>query len=409
MTRTFFIFNDKFSANVGDGLLSECLEYALSERCPADSFITLDIDGKMEFEGYHDTEYSEYTLRKSLKQKIMALPMPYKDKLFDALRFQKIKAEITQHINNITSTPSAFIIGGGHLITATSSYFPLRILALGQIAEAHNIPLYIQSVGVSFASTWEDSATTILRKALRNNHLLKYVSVRDETSRRNWQDNVTHSIKPHLCRDPGILSYECYKGHVSKLMKKRKSDVHIGLGIINQSILNKVSENAVDISVPFYISLIKELHTKGYKVTLFTNGDLLDDEMQYKVEVELRELYKELLGAVSFAKRPMTPLELCGIVAQLSGVIAHRMHANILSYSLQIPHVGLGWDSKLKSFFHFVERDAFFITPDKSTPSHIADTLHEAIKIGFDKAIHKRVTAEAWQGIDKLVEQLAVA
>ena len=92
--------------------------------------------------------------------------------------------------------------------------------------------------------------------------------------------------------------------------------------------------------------------------------------------------------------RAVEPREL---VAQISGfraIVAHRLHASIIAYSLGIPSVGLVWDKKVRAFGIMTGRERFFIDPTAVTPDHVFETLEEAMSIGLELENLKRLKLE---------------
>jgi polysaccharide pyruvyl transferase WcaK-like protein len=75
-------------------------------------------------------------------------------------------------------------------------------------------------------------------------------------------------------------------------------------------------------------------------------------------------------------------------------LIAHRLHANIVAYSCGVPHIGLGWDPKLKNFFESVGRGDFIISKDVTDPRTIPDLAARTVREGIDADKHKKVLDE---------------
>ena len=80
------------------------------------------------------------------------------------------------------------------------------------------------------------------------------------------------------------------------------------------------------------------------------------------------------------------PSELAHLIASLDGLIAHRLHACIAAYSYGVPHVGLGWDHKLESFFGSVGRQAYMLADTEPKISDMVDLLERGLAEGISRA-----------------------
>ena len=107
-------------------------------------------------------------------------------------------------------------------------------------------------------------------------------------------------------------------------------------------------------------------------------------------------------GAITDAPPPGTPAELAAIISQLSGVVAHRLHACILAYAFRRPIVGLGWDRKLESFFQSVGLDPCFLPAGNLTPQKAGSLLDMALAGGIDPARHAAAVAETRAAIQSV-------
>jgi len=391
------IFNDKYSTNVGDGLLADCLEHELRKALPHGNVQTIDIDGKTDFP-------KESVLQKpSLKTKVKSLlPSAVLDYMAGVKNVARTSSRLSSAIDAVPAgAGSRIVIGGGQLVTATSSYFPARILSLLQLASRRDIKVLLYAVGVSSERTWQANGARLLRKALTRQPLLKFVSVRDQLSANHWTDYVDQAKPPVLCRDPGLLASVVYPERLGVAPQQRTPTGRVGLGIIDAE---KVNTDAAQTAareasmIAFFAEIGERMIKAGYTPVLFTNGDVAD-------EIVLAKVAARLPGCEA-AARPLDGTDLYKIITSFDGLIAHRMHANITAYSARIPHIGLGWDVKLKSFFQSVQREEFFIDTSNTSPEQVVATLHKAMAEGVNPQVHTQVLEEARDGIQVLVSAL---
>lgn len=54
---------------------------------------------------------------------------------------------------------------------------------------------------------------------------------------------------------------------------------------------------------------------------------------------------------------PKNGQELVNLIANFTFVIANRLHAQIIAYSLDIPTFGILWDEKVKYWYEYINKD----------------------------------------------------
>jgi hypothetical protein len=227
--------------------------------------------------------------------------------------------------------------------------------------------------------------------------------VRDERSRQNWRGCFGETFDVGICPDPGLLAAEMLGAGL-----ERQSQETVGICVTHPMILRRhagMPFSKVPLrSVQAYNDLIGELIGRGYNVLLFTNGAREDQSFLGRIMRDTASADRTVSGRLQAAPRPRDPVQLLGILQPLSAVIAHRLHANIVAYSLRIPHVGLGWDSKVRSFFESVGRERYIVQDDRAA-HEIADDVTAAIAEGIDPALHADQLDKARRGIDRLVDK----
>ena len=90
-----------------------------------------------------------------------------------------------------------------------------------------------------------------------------------------------------------------------------------------------------------------------FPLTLFTNGAVEDEaflnHLSRAIKIQTGQTPARL-------PRPTTPRMLVENITQCRAVVAYRLHALITAFSLDIPSVGLVWDSKVRSFTQLTKR-----------------------------------------------------
>lgn len=387
------IFNVKFSENLGDGILAMCLERGLMQARADIQVETVDIAGRQAFGEAREG-------RKILLRLLELMPAPLRrlavrGGLGRSLpRWKALWRERARHAD-------AAVIGGGNLFQDDDLNFPLKIGAVLDILRETGVPVAIHAVGAS--RHWSLVARKLFAGLLGNR--VVHVCMRDEQSRQNWRGYFGETFDVGICPDPGLLAAEMLEGRAEPRQGQGST---IGICVTHPMILRRhagMPFAQVPLrSVSSYGELIGELIGRGHNVLLFTNGAREDQSFLDQIMRDVAGANQTASGRLQAAPRPRDPAELLGIVQPLSAVIAHRLHANIVAYSLRIPHVGLGWDSKVRSFFEAVGRERYIVQDDRAARD-IATDVTEAIAEGIDPARHADQLEKARRGIERLVDK----
>lgn len=380
------VFNDRFSANVGDGLLAEALLRHLRAALPEAQVVGVDIDGKT---GPPDpaSEVGGGWKRR------LPLPFALRRELRCRAAYRRVLTRIAR-VRAETEGPAAFVIGGGQLITASSDYFPARLLAIFDFARRHGIPVYIQSVGVSEAETWRAADARLLRRALGRREGLRRVGVRDARSKRLW-DLLAPDRPAVLAPDPGILA------DVLPRPPCERDPRRVGIGVMAPKVVRDIMKTGGGADFGFYRDLCLTLARRGWRIRLFTNGEPGDEAFLDGLTADA-EIAR--LPGLERAPRPRDPAALLEAVDGCGAVAAHRMHANIAAHALGVPYVGLGWDPKLEGFFALAGRGGFLMSPG-CAPARVADAVEQAVAAPWDDGLRRHLRAEA----ERAVADLAAA
>lgn len=295
------------------------------------------------------------------------IPLMFKPLLFilNVLHFEfainKIKNLIKKHFCFMFhSSNTNIVFVGGQIF-----YRPFidDIESIINISELFRIPIYFYGCGTGDLS----DADKLRIYNLLNKSIVKQVYLRDDYV--GISENVSKSrIVPDVALCSDIL--------INERCKKKSIIKKIGLGVIFIENYNK--QNEVQITLEAYVSsmqsLVYGLLHKGYDVELFCNGNLQD----YKT-LQLISLKFSHVKNVTIARRPKSAKQLISLISNYDFVIASRLHALIISYSLAIPFLGLAWDKKISLFCKLIHEDersidlamiydqsTFFVSFDKS-------------------------------------------
>lgn len=197
-------------------------------------------------------------------------------------------------------------------------------------AQERNIPVYFSGVGVEGYDE-NDERCQMLKKALRY-PCIKGISVRDDldTLKTCYLEGLDTPCY-RVC-DPAVHTKTVYG-----ISKSTDSNI-IGIGVIRSRIFEDYGISGIDADkqLNLWCSLIRELENRGYDWKLFVNGLKSDFDFALKCWTPGKRRGKDRY----LVPRPTESRELVETIASFRGVVACRMHANIIAYSLGIPSVG---------------------------------------------------------------------
>lgn len=355
------LYGDK---NLGDPIIAYCTETMFVQS----SNVNIKRLSLSYIRGYDKTK----VVLCRIKNKIAKLISPIlseKIKLNDSVKYFKTELKDQDLI----------IVVGGGIIKYKYQDFWMDLTALLKASTFLVKPIVFNAVGVEGYDI-SDRKCRILKQAM---HLpaLKYISTRDDI---DTLQGCYFDGNPHLpCEqvaDPAVWASEIYG-----ITKDSRSEI-IGIGVIRSKIF---IDNGIEYSeskvIDLYVGIAKELINRGEKIELFTNGVDADNITAQKVKILLQQDGIDVKLCV-----PNNDRELLQIISSYKAIIASRMHACIIAYSLLVPAVGLVWNDKLLLFGRNINAEENFITNEKfNLVSNIVEQLYRAIEKGYDQDVRQ--------------------
>lgn len=386
------LLNVKYSPNLGDGLLSECLERELARALPDCEVTSIDLAGRTGYpSGYGRTRGTALALLERLPGRLRRCAAWTMLRLVIAVRLRR-------HYSAGLEGAEAVIVGGGNLLTDADLNFPMKISdALAQAAR-RDLPVVIYAVGVS--SRWSRWGSRIFAQALERSRLA-WASVRDEGSQRAWQRHFAgYAVPPaQLTVDPGVLASSHYPQSL-----RRPGTRKIGVCITDPLAVRYHSDAACAANLEaWYPAALRSLVEHGFEVVLFTNGSPEDREYLHH---RLHAWVRQAKGPVMLGRSFNTPGDLAALVSGCDAIVGHRMHACIAAYSFGIPAIGLRWDEKLDSFFRLAGRAEHMLDPSAIAAEEMGTRTAAAIADHFDPA---PLAARARSEVEALAATLRTA
>lgn len=358
-------FNVKYSANTGDGVIAECMERAIERGVPGVTVVTLDLAGR--------EAYGETTVRaRALVLKTLALMPPLVRRRVVRFRLTRMLDHLESRWRGAVEGASLVVVGGGNLLQDDDLNFPLKVGRALHVASSAGVPTVVHAVGA--VPGWSAEARECL-SALRDPKV--GLSVRDEASRAALAAETGRGDIA-IARDPGLLSRDLLSADAATSRGEGARPV-CGLGIIHPAVTSHHAGRSSG-GVEAFERLGRAVLDSGRDLTLFTNGAVEDEAMLVRVHAAI--VSPGRASRVTVAPRPRTPRDLVRIVAGLDVLVAHRLHACIVAYALDVPAIGLTWDAKVRSFFASTGREEF--VSDTLDPAAII-ALVERAAAGYDE------------------------
>jgi polysaccharide pyruvyl transferase WcaK-like protein len=385
------LFNVKYSPNLGDGLLSECLEHALVELGANRDSWSIDLAGR---KAYGDGIAG----RSHLLSALDAMPDVIRPHVIKIPLAMQARRKWRPHYAERLAGANAAVIGGGNLISDLDLNFPTKLKLAVEEIERIGVPFVIYGSGVT--GHWTRRGAEMLRDTF-SSRLMRGVYVRDLASKHLWDGQLGQSSghEAVVVPDPGLLASR----FIPAARRHDAGPKVAGVGIMSHIAIRYHCDIAPDQKAleDWYVGLVAALSARGFHVVVFTNGS--PEDVSYLARIRPR--LDAIGGNISFpvARKPE---QLCGIISSLNVLVAYRMHAVIASYSYKVPSVGLVWDPKLKSFMSSVGREDYLCDVRMTNPSRAADLASRAMANGIDGKAHAAVLDNAWQGISRMLQRL---
>lgn len=384
------IFNVKYSPNLGDGVIAQCLETELAAAHPQIQALSIDLANRKEF-----------TARASAKRSrqlalLACLPVWLRKWLVPKLLLAIVRLRYVRDWRSDVAEADSVIFGGGALLADADQNFPIKLSEAMEVCRGYGLPVVISCVGAS--QGWSADGLHRFRRTLLRTKLVS-TSFRDPVSAGIWRDYLfpASALPAQIALDPGLLSETVYgRPEIPDPVSNRQ---RVGICITDPLVLQLHSERRHDRR--FIREWLREsterLAASGLKVVVFTNGSGEDEDFKATLQVQLGGI-----ADISFAPHFREPRELVHFIAGLDTVIGHRLHACIVAYAYRIPAIGLTWDRKLDHFFRLTQRMDYLLNPNEASPLELVELVRSGLADPPNEEIHAHCVDACRQSIANL-------
>lgn len=282
------------------------------------------------------------------------------------------------------------VFAGGGLIKYKREQFYHYVPQIIETAEKNQIPVFINCTGVEGYDE-EDKRCLALKRAV-NSFCVKGITVRDDYD--TFRKDYIETEKEWL---DFVLDSAAFSSLVYNVNRTGKESGKIGLGIVRDGLFSDYG--FADVTKQFQLEFWKEvivgLEAIGYSWEIFTNGLHSD----YEFGQELLEYAGVKDRETHIVRRPVEGKELAETIAAYEGVIACRLHANIVAFSVGTPSIGLVWNEKLIQWGEKIGYPERFIAAGDMEAGLVLERLRMAIRQGC-----RGLTAEELSRIQEPLE-----
>lgn len=254
----------------------------------------------------------------------------------------------------LSSETCAIVFAGGGIIKYKYQKFYIYIDEFTREADRFNIPILFSGVGIEGYDVRNPNCRILLKSLSRK--CIKIISTRDDFRLLN---NYYLKGNP-LCERYKVADPVCSINQFYPIPFAEEKNT-IGFAISRFDIFKDNGITIAHHELPIiWKSLIEHLEKKGIPWKIFTTGLPCD----YEAELELKQMLPQYPDS-HFLPRPRTVIELLNIFSQFKATCVCRLHASIISYSLNIPSMALVWNKKQIMFAKATNQEKNFISyPD---------------------------------------------
>lgn len=264
---------------------------------------------------------------------------------------------------------SIVIIAGGAFIS-DSLFYALRIREIVRLSEEIGCKIIFNAVGIEKSVENSLIVKHIVRKYLKSENIIAF-------STRDHVEDVLKITKRDkfklLIPDAGLFASEAYRKCCDNVQPSAQC---IGISVISYNAYKSIEKNDKRVRnitpeklLSFWATVIKEIQNRNVPFKILTNGGMGD----YEMAIQLVKLLK-LNPTEHLLPLARTPEELIKQIDSFSSVMAHRLHACIISASLGKTLVPIIWSDKVTSFAKMIG-NKIAVWPDNEYAENIADYL----------------------------------
>jgi polysaccharide pyruvyl transferase WcaK-like protein len=267
------------------------------------------------------------------------------------------------------------VFGGAPMFNFWYQNFYERTAVTLELAQKYNKPVMFSAIGVEGYSE-ENKKCQRLKKTL-NFDCVKQITTRDDiVSLGKYKEN--ENLYLEKVADPAVFSDKVFEKFIKrgKVRLKKK----IGIFVLRSG---GFEDNKIDFSreqaADFWVELTREFEQRGYDYELLSSGHFADEAF---IDYLIRK-YGVKAGKCVFNMN--APEKLIGKISSYDAVISCRLHPSIISFALEVPSIGIVWNTKVKGFYESIGYEDRIIEVKDMTAKAVAEKTERIIAEGVTK------------------------
>lgn len=277
--------------------------------------------------------------------------------------------------NKLVKAADLIIFGGAPLFNYQYQDFYERTAITLELAEQYKKPVLFSAIGVE-GYDGKNPKCQRLKKAL-NLNCVKQITTRDDlVSLQKYKKNDQMRIEK--VSDPAVFTSNVFKHH--KTEKKVDQKKKVGLFVLRS---NGFQDNNVifsrEDSAMLWKETIRELTRKGYDYEVLTSGHFGDEAfMDFLIT-------RYGIKAQKCVFNMNTPERLIEKISSYDAVISCRLHPSILSFSLDVPSIGIVWNEKVTYFYESIGYEDRAVDVKEISAEKVVERVEAAMAQGVCK------------------------
>lgn len=267
------------------------------------------------------------------------------------------------------------IFGGAPIFNYDHQVFYERTAVTLEIAEEYHKPVIFSAIGVEGYDEKNPKCQRV--KKTLNFDCVKQMTTRDDfLSLQKYIYNK--QIVLDKVSDPAVFTSKVFEPYKSP--RKADANKKVGIFILRA---NGFKDNNIDFtkkdSAALWKGIIRELKNKGYDYELLTSGHFGDEAFLDSLIRNYGISEKQCIFNIN------SPEKLVQKISSYDAVISCRLHPSIISYSLDVPSLGIVWNSKVNGFYNGIGYDDRIIEVKGIDPKQVVEKVELAIAQGVNK------------------------
>ncbi len=254
------------------------------------------------------------------------------------------KPELLSSAENAIKNADIVIFGGAPLFNYLYQIFYERTAVTLELAQKYNKPVIFSAIGVE---RYEEGN----KKCQRLKQTLNFDCVRQITTRddfpllKKYKENEQLTIGK--VSDPAVFAGKVFEKFTVTPQPEAAGKVGIFILRANGFKDNKINFSRED-AAKLWIDLAALLERNGYDYEFLTSGHFGDEAFLDSLIRKYGVKESKCVFNIN------SPEQLIGRISSYTAVVSCRLHPSIISYSLDVPSIGIIWNPKVKGFYEAI-------------------------------------------------------